>query len=270
MSSVKFFFKFFLLLTLSLALFLPAWSNYPQRIISGIPSVTEMLFALGLGGRVVGVTTNCNYPPEAKNKEKVGGFTLNLEKIVYLKPDLIIMVEDAQKPEIEKLRKMDLPVLSINPKTVSGVMDSLIQLGKATGEREKAERLVWAMKRRLSAAKPHGLRAILNLPKVLVVVGMNPLVVAGGGTFIDDIVKYAGGDNIAEKAKGAYPQFNFESLAQANPDFIIVPKGMLVKDERWSWLKAKICYIDADIISRPGPRVVDAVEQIAGFIHDKN
>jgi iron complex transport system substrate-binding protein len=95
---------------------------FPQRIVSGLPSVTEMLYALDLGDRVVGVTTNCNYPPAAKKKEKIGGFFLNLEKVVALKPDLVIMVEDAQRRDIDRFRNYGLPVFTIEPRSVGGVM----------------------------------------------------------------------------------------------------------------------------------------------------
>ena len=229
---------------------------------------------------MVGVTSNCNYPPEAKKKEKIGGFFLNLEKAVSLKPDLIIMLEDAQKRDIEKFKHYGLPVYTINPRKVDEVMNSLIKLGELTGKKRSAERLVADMKEKIAAARPKGIGLIFTLkrPKVLAVVGNNPLIVVGGGTFIDDIIEYAGGMNIAKEAKAAYPQFSFEKLMQENPDYIIVPEGVIKSDEikedsRWQRLAAvknnRILFIDADILSRPGPRVVEAIEEIAKFLHDK-
>ena len=276
---MKAFYKAIILFLLVL-LALPAWAKYPQRIISTMPSLTEMLFALDLGNRVVGVTNNCNYPPEAKKKEKIGGFFLNLEKVVSLKPDLIIMLEDAQKRDIEKFKNYGLPVYTINPRKVDEVMDSLIKLGEVTGKKRKAKILVADMKRRIAAIKQKDIEmmTVLRRPRVLVVVGSNPLIVVGGGTFIDDIIKYAGGLNIAREAKAAYPQFSFEKLMQENPDYIIVPEGVIKsaeiqEDSRWQRLAAvknnRILFIDADILSRPGPRVVEAIEEIAKFIHGK-
>lgn len=276
---MKAFYKAIILFLLVL-LALPAWAKYPQRIISAMPSLTEMLFALDLGNRVVGVTNNCNYPPEAKKKEKIGGFFLNLEKVVSLKPDLIIMLEDAQKRDIEKFKNYGLPVYTINPRKVDEVMDSLIKLGEVTGKKRKAKILVADMKRRIAAIKQKDIEmmTVLRRPRVLVVVGSNPLIVVGGGTFIDDIIKYAGGLNIAREAKAAYPQFSFEKLMQENPDYIIVPEGVIKsaeiqEDSRWQRLAAvknnRILFIDADILSRPGPRVVEAIEEIAKFIHGK-
>jgi iron complex transport system substrate-binding protein len=270
----------FLAVFVFLALTCPAQA-FPQRIVSGMPSVTEMLYALDLGNRVVGVTTNCNYPPQAKKKEKVGGFSLNLEKVVSLKPDLIIMVSDAQKREIDKFRNYGLKVYTIDPRTVAGVMDSLLEIGKLTGKESRAASLVATMKRRLAAVQPTGLglKLILNKrPKVLAVIGNNPLIVVGGGTFIDDIIKQAGAENVAGTSRAAYPQYSFESLAKENPEYIIIPKGAVRQDElaadpRWRRLSAvrngKLLVIDADIFSRPGPRVVEAVERIAHFIYGK-
>lgn len=259
-------------------LFLVAWmlvlsvrAALPQRIISSMPSITEMLFALDLGDRVVGVTTNCNYPPEALKKEKVGGFFLNLEKVVSLKPDLIIMLEDAQKREIKRFKDYGLPVYTINPHTVAEVMNSLLELGKVTGKEKKAKVLVAGMRRRLRIV-------VLKRPRVLAVVGYNPLIVGGGGTFIDDVINYAGAENITGKAKAAYPQYSFEKLLEENPEYIIIPEGVVKREEierdnRWQSLKAvknnKILFINADILSRPGPRVVEAVEEIAKFIRIK-
>jgi iron complex transport system substrate-binding protein len=267
------------IILIALLLGLPAFASYPQRIVSGIPSATEMLFALDLGDQVVGVTTNCNYPPEAKKKEKVGGFFLNAEKIVSLKPDLVVMIEDAQKPDIHKLKSFGLPVFALNPHTVDDVAESLIQLGEKTGKKWKAE--VLARRIRYSAArfrpKVFSLDFILRRPRVLVVVGYKPLIVAGGGTFIDDIIKCAGAENIAAGARAAYPEFSLEKLLQADPGFLVIPEGILslqeIKaDNRWQKLAAvkngRILFINADILSRPGPRVGEAIEKIARFVHE--
>ncbi|MGB9613388.1 MAG: ABC transporter substrate-binding protein [Candidatus Margulisiibacteriota bacterium] len=252
-----------------------AQPKYPQRIISGMPSITEMLFALGLEDRIVGVTANCNYPPEALKKEKIGGFFLNLEKIVSLKPDLVVMLEDTQKQDIKRLKDYGLPVYTINPHTVVEVMDSLVKLGEVTGKRKEAKILIKQMKNRIASVQPKGTSS-LERPRVLVIVGYRPLIVAGAGTFIDDIIKYAGGENIAQDAKASYPQYSFERLIKEDPEYMIIPEGVVEKEEiardsRWQSLQAvrgnKILFINADILSRPGPRLVEAIEKIADFIH---
>ena len=253
----------------------------PRRIVSGMPSVTEMLFALNLGDRVVGVTTNCNYPPAAKKKEKIGGFFLNLEKVVSLKPDLVIMDEGAQKRDLERFRSYGLPVYTINPHSVSDVMETLVKLGKLTGKERTAADLVAGMKRRLAAAQPTGLNLELILkkrPKVLAIVGYNPLIVVGGGTFIDDIMKLAGAENIAGRSRQAYPQYSLETLINERPEYIITTKEIMkangiTRDPRWRQLGAvkdgKVLVMDADVLSRPGPRVIDSVAEIAHFIYGK-
>jgi len=266
------------MMLMALLLFsLAALAQPPQRIVSGMPSITEMLFALGVGDRVVGVTTNCNYPPGAKRKTKVGGFFLNLETVAALKPDLVLMIEDAQKKDIERFRNYGLNVRTIDPKTVEGVLTALLEVGKMTGTEKEANDLAAALRRRIE--KSHRSRLdlsfILSRPRVLAIVGAEPLVVAGGGTFIDDILKYVGADNIAGRAKAAYPQFSYEQLLTDDPEYLIVPAGLvkksqLAKDGRWQKISAvrngRVLNINADIISRPGPRVAEAIETIASFL----
>lgn len=253
-----------------------AYADRPQRIISGMPSITEMLFALGLEDRIVGVTTNCNYPPEALKKEKVGGFFLNLEKVFFLKPDLVVMLESAQKQEVEKFKEFGLPVYTVNPNTVIEVLGTLVELGEVTGTKERAEEVVGEMKKRILSIE----MKIRDLPqkKVLVIVGYKPLIVVGGGNFIDDVLRYAGAENIAAETRAAYPHYNFEKLLEEDPEYIIIPEGLVKKkeieeDSRWQSLDAvkedRILFINADILSRPGPRMVGAIEEIAGFIHEK-
>lgn len=240
-----------------------------------MPSVTETLYALGLGERVAGVTTNCDFPAAARKKEKIGGFFLNLEKVVSLKPDLVIMVEEAQRRDIDRFRSYGLPVKTINPRSVNGVIDSIKLIGKWTGQERAAEELTARMKRRLLAAQPKGLSFELVLkkrPKVLAIVGFNPLVVVGGGTFIDDIMRQAGAENVAGKSRQAYPQYSLEALIDERPEYIITTREImrgLARDPRWQRLGAKVLVLDGNVLSRPGPRVIDNVERIARFIYGK-
>ncbi|MFH1825732.1 MAG: helical backbone metal receptor [bacterium] len=263
----------------------------PQRIISAMPSITEILYALELDEKIVGVTTNCNYPPRAKKKQKVGGFFLNLEKVVSLDPDLIIMQADAQPKDIKRFREYGLPVYTVNPLTIEELMVVIREIGEKTGTQGKAQQITKDMQsrlrgveRRYKSFKP-SLADVLKLwqakekkRQALVIVGLNPLIVAGGGTFIDDVIKKAGVENVAGKARAAYPQFSFERLVKEDPQYIIMPKGLIAKeamrkDKRWRSLEAvrqdRILFVDQDIISRPGPRVVEAVEAIAEFIYQK-
>jgi iron complex transport system substrate-binding protein len=254
----------------------PARADYPQRIVSGMPSVTEMLYALDLEDQIVGVTSNCNYPPEVSEKEKVGDFFLNLEKVVSLKPDLVIMIEDAQRRDIKKFKDYGLEVYTIHPKTVVEVMSAFLEIGKITGRKARAEQITDRMVKRILTIEAK----VKDLPrvKVIAIVGLNPLVVVGGGNFINDILRYAGARNIAENAKAAYPQYSYESLVEKEPEYIIIASGnmtreQLQQDSRLRSLNAvkydRIIYVDEDVLSRPGPRVVEAIKTIAEFIHEE-
>ena len=251
-------------------------ADVPRRIISGMPSITEMLFALGIEDQVVGVTTNCDHPSEALAKEKIGGFFLNLEKVVSLDPDLIIMVESAQETDIKKFKNHGLPVHAVDPNSVIEIMETMVELGELTGAKERAEEFVAGMNQRIRSLEER--IGEFPSPKTVVIVGYKPLIVAGSGNYIDDVLRYAGAENPASDAGAAYPQYSFEKLLEDDPDYIIIPRGLVKKkeiesDARWQILKAvkndRILFIDADILSRPGPRVMDAIEEIAGFIHEK-
>lgn len=269
----------FLLILVSAAL-----ATYPQRIISGMPSITEMLFALDLDDRIVGVTSNCNYPPAVKAKEKIGGFFLNLEKIVSLKPDLVILFAETQRRETKRFREFGLPVYTVNPASLEGVMATIVELGNITGRPNQAAAVVRGMRERLGRLKGRrlGLAGVLKFleqgekkEKALVIVGYNPLIVAGGGSFVDDLVRQAGLKNLAGGGTIPYPQYSFEKIIQDDPDVLIVASGLITEttlqnDSRWRGINAvkhnQVLFVEADLLSRPGPRAVEAVEQIADFI----
>jgi len=292
--------KKFKALILILLIATPVFGKVPERIVSGMPAITEILFAIGAGDQVVGVTSNCNYPLEAKKKQKVGGFFLNLEKIVSLDPDLVIMQEDAQTKDIKRFKKFGLPVHTINIKSVRDVMETIREIGGRVGKKREAEARVKEMRERINKIKKKidshrpSILEVLKIwnkevlkiwnkgddkRKALVIVGYSPLVVAGGGTFIDDILKTAGVENVAGKTKAAYPQYSFEKLVAEDPQYIIIPKNIVAKKQiekskRWRSLEAvrngRILFIDPDILSRPGPRVVSAIEKIAEFVYTGN
>jgi len=247
----------------------------PERIVSCMPSITEMLFKLDLGKRIVGVTENCNYPPEAKDIAKVGRDQMNLEKIVSLKPDLVVMLGSAQRSDINRLRSFGLPVFVVNPKTVRDVMYSMTMLGEVTNREHAAYSVTEDFDRKLGwvSAKVAGKKK----PRVFVEVWGRPLMTAAGGTFINDVIEKAGGINIAKYAKGPYPEYSFEKLIAEDPDVIIIPKQnvstseAIYRDGQWKKLRAvqkmRVLFIDADILSRPGPRIVSAVKEIATFLY---
>lgn len=249
----------------------------PRRIISTMPSNTEILFELGLGDRIVGVTSRCDFPKAAAKKKKIGDISLNLEEIISLNPDLMVMLGSAQKYQIEKMRSYSLPVFVIDPRNMDQLLGSIELLGKITGRSKKAEELTADMKKRIRAATVT--RMSVPAPKVLVVLWANPLTTAGKGTFIDDIVTRSGAVNIGAGAGGQYPTISFETVLEQDPDFIIIAgksygdMRSITDDGKWSSVKAvkakKILLIDSDIITRPSPRIVKATELISKFINGK-
>ncbi|MFH1390068.1 MAG: helical backbone metal receptor [Candidatus Margulisiibacteriota bacterium] len=250
--------------------------HYPKRIISCTPALTEILFALKLDREIAGVTTNCNYPPAAIKKEKIGGFMVNLEKVASLNPDLVVMQSDAQKKEIDKLTAHHLPVWSRDLRTAKELFAAIDELGKVTGRTAEARAVLKGIYKEVARVRARVKGLGRARQKVVMIVGLNPLIVVGGGNFIDDCLGWAGADNIAGKSAAAYPQFSFEKLVKVDPDAIILPQGLirqeeLKNDSRWQKLKAvrgrRVFYIDADIISRPGPRISTAAGIIADYLY---
>lgn len=250
----------------------------PKRIISCMPSITEILYKLDLKDEIVGVTEHCNYPPEAEEKEKVGRDKMNLEKIVSLKPDLIVMLGDAQASDIKRFRAFGLPVFVIDPMTVDDIIYSITLLGKATNRPHAAYGFTAKLERKLKWTEVRIKNSEKKKPRVFLEVWHKPLITAGGETFLNDVIEKAGGANIAKWAKGKYPEYSFEKLIAADPDAIIIPEqnvpspDYIYNSSRWNKLRAvqnkRVLFIDADILSRPGPRVVYAIENIASFLYE--
>ena len=251
----------------------------PQRIVSVAPSVTEILFALGLGSRVAGVSVYCQFPPEALKKEKIGGYiNPSLEKIVALKPDLVIGIAEGDlKSFVDKLAGLKIPVYIANPQNVWEVMNSIQKIGEATFSSPAAGKVVAGMKERIQGIQSR----VRGRPqfRVLHILNFDPLISAGKGTFVDDLIRLAGGRNLAEKAQGRYPRFSMEEVLAQDPEVILLA-SMKSQDpmteqrqwwERWKTVSAvkhnRIYVLDSDLIHRPSPRIVDGLEQVARAIH---
>jgi len=254
----------------------------PERIVSLAPSNTEILFALGLGDKVVGVSDYCNYPPEVQEKPSIGGFsTPNIEELVSLSPDLILAASIHEKRIIPVLEEKGMTVFALNPKTLDEVLESITLVGGITGEDEEASRLVAGMRDRIKAVtdKTEGLSQEQKT-RSFYVVWHEPLMTSGSGTLQDELIVKAGGINIARDLVG-YAGISLEAMIQANPEVIIAGAGHgsgevlpleYVKTEpRLRNVDARIdnrvYAIDADLASRGGPRIVDALEQFAELIH---
>jgi iron complex transport system substrate-binding protein len=254
----------------------------PQRIISLAPGNTEILYALGLEDTLVGVTDYCNYPPAAKEKPRVGGFsTPDLEKVVAASPDLVLATSMHQKKVIPRLEEMGIPVVTLDPKTLDEILESISLVGKVTGKEKEASVVIEGMRTKIKSVtgKTEGLLQAQK-PKVLYITWHNPLMAAGQGTIQDELIEKAGGVNIAHGLTGQ-ASISLEAVVTANPQIIIAGVGMgdggdaplqfARTEPRLTNTDAvrnnKIYAVDVDLAGRYGPRVTDALEQFAGFIH---
>jgi iron complex transport system substrate-binding protein len=251
----------------------------PQRIISIAPSVTEILFALNLGERIVGVSSYCNYPPEAKRKERVGGYiNPSMEKIVALHPDLVIQTADGDlKTFVDRLTSLGIPIYITNPRSVTEVMDSILRIGEVTSTSKGAQNLVDSMKAKMQDIQ----RKVQGQPqpRVLHAMSVDPLISSGKGTFVHDLILLAGGKNVAENARGKHPQLSMEEVISRDPEVILL-SAMLSSDslqeqkqwwQRWREISAvrsgRIYAVEADLILRPSPRIVRGLEEVARALH---
>ena len=250
-----------------------------NRVVSLAPSNTEILFAIGAGSKVVGVTEFCDYPPEAVEGVKngtiavVGGFTdINVEKVVSLKPD-VVFAYYGQKSVVEELENLSIPTIVFNPKNLDMIYNDITIAGKVTGMEDGAKKVISEMRNKVNYVESH----ILNLPKkrVFFVAWGNPLMTAGNDTFINYLISLARGENIFSDSSG-WPTVNMETVVARNPDIIILtPHCGLTKDDilnNWSKeinaVKNQSVYvIEDDILVRPGPRIVDGLVALAEAIH---
>jgi iron complex transport system substrate-binding protein len=254
-------------------------SGPPRRIVSVAPNVTEILFALGLGGRLVGVTTYCQYPPEALKIEKIGGYiNPSLERIVALRPDLVVGIAEGDlRTFVDKLTALKIPVYIANPRDALDVLTSIRKIGEVTFAPEPARKIVRSMEEKIRDVQ--GKVQGRPRPRVLHILDFNPLISAGKGTFVDDLIRLGGGRNVAETAAGKYPRFSMEEVLVQDPEVILLSsmksQDPLVKQrrwwERWKTLSAvkhgRIYVLDSDLIHRPSPRMGEGLEQVARAIH---
>ncbi|HEU4797493.1 MAG TPA: ABC transporter substrate-binding protein [bacterium] len=244
----------------------------PQRIISVAPSVTEILFALGLDRRIVGISAADDYPPDKVGpKTKVGNVVLDAERILRLRPDLILGVASLQRAQLERLIALRQPVFAVDARTLPEVYEQIALIGRLTERAGQAASLVAGMRRRERAVE----RAVAGRTTVRVYVEIwgEPLMTAGQGTFITDLVNRAGGQNVFADVHG-WPQVSEEAVVRRNPDVIVVtyPQGRGVLTRRgWQRVNAvraqRVGVVSPSLVSRPGPRLVAGLERLARIIH---
>jgi iron complex transport system substrate-binding protein len=247
----------------------------PTRIVSLSPGTTEMLFALGLGKYVVGDTVYCDYPPAAKAITKVGDVNTSYEKVLALHPTLIVADAIANARAVARLTALHQPVLAVAPTSFLAVETSLRQIGARTGTIKQANAVVTQMEHKARLAAQIAAADHRPRPRVLIVIQINPLWTAGGGTFMDDLVTRAGGVNIGRAVTG-YGPFSKEQVLASEPDVILGDPSVVPgfrADMLLSHLAAvrlgRIYSLPSDLTSRPGPRLADGLVLVAKALHGR-
>lgn len=249
----------------------------PKKIVSLSPSSTEILFALGVGEKIVGVTEICDYPPEAREKEKIGGIVEpDIKKIISLSPDLILVTTNHhQRRTIPKLEEKGLKVSALAPKTLDEILKDIMLVGKITEKEKEAAEIVSQMKRKIKAiAEKTKHIPESQKPRVFWIAWPEPLWTVGEGTFTHDLILKAGGKNITWDTKGCKP-VSLDVVTKRNPQIII---GSTAHGKLAQWAKNnlknteayknnRIYVIKTELVDRPGPRIVKGLEIVAKCIH---
>jgi iron complex transport system substrate-binding protein len=260
-----------------------AGRGQPSRIVSTAPGITEILFAIGAGGRVVGVSSHCDYPEAARRLPKIGTYSRpDPEKIAALRPDLVILHENL-RDAADRLSAMRIPLLLVEMHSITGVLDAMVRIGAASGCEQQALRIVKTIRDRLEAA---GRAAPPRRPRALIIVGRHPggltgLIAAGPGSWLHELAETAGVENVLKQDKVRYPRVSLETVITLDPDLILDASGTMASGtdrnghrmralQPWREhpeLKAvrtqRVVILDDELFVRPGPRIPEALERIA-------
>lgn len=254
-----------------------AGERLPQRIISLAPANTEILYALNLGDKVVGVSSYCNYPPQCAQKEKVGDFSNpNIEKIAALKPDLILATGLEQNPAVERLKKLGFTVQVIDPHNFNQLFAAITRIGELTGTGTYAFILNQSIKARIGKLMQAITAKITSPPKIFIEISIQPLMTASRDTFLDEMINMLRAINVAGDLARPYCRISAEYVLKQDPDFIILTspqsRNYFMANKAWNNSKAVrqnhlIDDINPDLMLRPGPRLIDGLEQLAEKIY---
>ena len=252
------------------------------RIVSLAPSNTEIIFALGLGDNLVGVTEYCDYPPEAEEKAKIGGFsTVDMEKVIEVAPDLVVatsMHEESVTPELER---RGMKVITLVPETLGEVLDGISEVGAATGKEEVAFELVAQMQEKINAIIEK-VEPMLgeDKPGVLYITWHDPIWTVGNGTLTHELIEIAGGENVFADGDGNM-ETDLETVVWRNPQVVLASIGHgSAEDSPVTWANTedrlaeldarkdgRVYEIDADLVTRTGPRLVEGLEIVAEYLY---
>jgi ABC-type Fe3+-hydroxamate transport system substrate-binding protein len=250
----------------------------PQRVVSLAPSITEMLFALGLDDQIVGVTNFCNFPPAAATKPKIGYTHPNLESLLALRPDMVAAPSDFLRADaLTKLDELKIPVFILRARSLEDVLSHIQLLGRIFDRSAAADAVTQHMRERLVQI----VRQLESAKRrrVLYVLSSQPLITVGPDSYIHQMIGLVHGINIAAATSGAYPRLNMETVLKENPEVLIFPVGStegVPESERQTWNRwtglsavqhQRLHVVSSDALNRPGPRVVEGLEQLARAIH---
>jgi len=255
----------------------------PQRIVSLVPSSTEIVFALGAGDRLVGVTEYCDYPPEAMRLPRVGGFsanTVSIETVIGMEPDVVLATGKLHQVLIAELERLNIPVVALEPQWYDDVCENILLLGRVTGKEDRANEIAAAMR-----AKADEIRSqAAKIPEdqrvtVFYQVWQDPLMAATSHSFIGEMIEMAGGRNIFADLEQRSPQVSEEAVLARDPQVILAPsvadRDEIVQRMRqrsgWDRIAAlrhdRVHLVPNDMVSRPAPRLVEGLQAIAHAIY---
>jgi len=248
-----------------------------KRVVSLAPNLTEIVFAVGGGDRLVGRTSYCDYPPEAKSVQVIGDTgTPNLERIIAVKPQVVLVSTSSQLEVFtQQLQNQNIAVFVTDPHDLEGIFRSMDQIGEMLGEKEQAAQLVQKLRDRTNAVAA----AVKQKQpvKVFYQVSAEPLYTIGREAFVTDLIRRAGGVSVTAEVPGAWPKYSAESALAAKPEAIILPTGGSMGAANSAFTDAlrqspaalggRVYKINDDHLARPGPRVVDGLEEMARALH---
>jgi len=249
-----------------------------ERIISLAPNLTEILYALGLEDRLVGVTNQCDYPPEARQKRIVGDvLNPSLEEIIQLRPDVVLGTTAGNRRETaDALERLGIPLYGIDPHSVEDVLASVRSLAELLGAPERGAELEARLRARLAAL--HQRLNTVSRPRVLFAIWLDPLITVGGDTFLNDLLRRAGARSVTADIESDWPRLSLEVALELDPDYLVLPNTHSLKTRLadlsqrrpWDGLRAveegRVVWMD-DAILRPGPRIVEVIETLARQLH---
>lgn len=254
-------------------------AGHPERIVCLAPNLTEIVFELGQGERVIGATTHSNHPQAASQLPRVGSYVRpDLELIAALKPDLCLATKDGNPiGAVKRIESLGIPVFAVDPRSLDGLMEAIMSLAGLLQAQEQGRELVGGMQSRLALVRER-VSLARHAPRVFYQVGTGPIVAAGRGAFAHELIQAAGGRNVVT-LNSAYPRLSMEEVVVLSPEVIIL-STMGGEDDaatfrsalsRWTSVPAvargRIHRVESDLFDRPSPRTVAAVEALAALLH---